>query len=101
MAIDVIGISTGALDADHASVVQQIQSIRDELRRLREEMGQLCTMWEGPARQSFMARFEEDCAYMEAVAAELEDYAGHMEYASREYQKCESNVADFVAAVQI
>ena len=79
----------------------QLQSIREEIGLLREEMDRLCAMWEGPARQAFLAQFEEDCAYMEQVVNHLTDYAEHMEYASREYQKCENHVAEYIAAVQI
>lgn len=101
MADRLIEIETNALDADQRSMSACLQTVKNEIRQLIEEMQQLDSMWEGAAKQAFLAQFQNDCAIMEDICTNLTEYLTSMEKASMEYKKCESDVNDLIRSLRI
>ncbi|HIZ64617.1 MAG TPA: WXG100 family type VII secretion target [Candidatus Blautia pullicola] len=98
---DRIEIETRLLAQDKESIQTQVQRLRTQKNRLQDRMEQLSGMWEGPAKETFLNQFLSDCEYMESFFSELDAYVQAMEYAEKEYNKCENDVAQIVAAIEI
>lgn len=98
---DRIEIETRLLAQDKESIRDQVQQLRKQKDQLQEKMEQLSGMWEGPAKETFLAQFLSDCEYMDSFFSELDTYVQAMEYAEKEYDKCEDDVAQIIAAIEI
>lgn len=101
MSIKYIEVSTDQLDADRGDMETGLQKIREQFNRLFEEMQALDAMWEGTAKQTFQAQFAGDCEIANDVCNNLGKYIESMKNASREYKKCENDVAEIIAAIKI
>ena len=98
---DYIEISTDALDNDRRRMDGELHGIQKELKQLQEEMRQLDAMWEGPAKQTFEAQFMADCEMLDEICDNVSGYISCMDDAGAIYRKCESQVADLVAAIGV
>lgn len=98
---DYIEIDTMALGRDRQTIQSELDRVRTEISRLKEAMVNLGTMWEGPAHDAFMAQFNTDYEFVQEFGNEIGTYIETMEYAQREYQKCESEVNQAIASIRI
>lgn len=98
---DRIEIDTASLRQDRETIQNQTEGVRTGLVRLIEQMEHLSGMWEGPAKENFMVQFQTDCELMQEFLGELDKYVQAMEYAEREYDQCENEAAQLVAAIRI
>lgn len=78
-----------------------MEQVRTEISHLKEKMANLSTMWEGPAHDTFMAQFNTDYEFIQDFVNEIGTYIETMEYAQREYEKCENAVQDAIASIRI
>lgn len=84
-----IEIETNALNSDMEKMSGEIAKIEEELQQLREETEQLAAMWEGSACAAYQSRIGEDMERAALICKELAEYVSCMEYASKEYGRCE------------
>jgi len=98
---DRIEIETSLLAQDKDTIQGEIQSLKTHMTQMREQMEQLSGMWEGPAKEAFMNQFWSDFDYIQSFLTEMDTYTEAMEYAQREYEKCENDVAQIIGAIQI
>lgn len=96
-----IEIETRLLGQDKDTVQEEIQSLKSQTEKLKEQVETLGGMWEGPAKDAFMNQFAEDCEFIESFFAEMDAYVQAMEYAEMEYNKCENEAARIVEAIEI
>lgn len=98
---DRIEIETRSLAQDRDTIQSQTEGLKTKMNQMQEQMERLSGMWEGPAKEAFMTQFQTDYAYMMDFLAEMNKYVQAMTYAENEYNKCENDVAQIVAAIQI
>lgn len=98
---DYIEIDTMALNRDRQAIQSELDKVRSEISRLSEQMAGLGAMWEGPAHKAFMVQFQKDYKYIQTFAEEIRTYIETMEYAQREYQRCEDSVQSAIASIRI
>lgn len=98
---DRIEVETHSLRQDRENIQSQTEGLNIQLGRLLESMERLSGMWEGPAKESFLAQFQTDYQFMQEFLAEMEKYVQAMAFAESEYNKCESDVAQLVASIRI
>ena len=97
---DYIEIDTAALERDRQTIQSELDRVRTGINQLKDKMVNLGSMWEGPAHNAFMAQFNADYEFIQEFENEIEKYIGTMEYAQREYQKCESQVQQTIASIR-
>lgn len=98
---DYIEIETRSLGQDRDNIQNQTEAVRGMLVQLQSSMETLFSMWEGPAKDVFMAQYSTDYEFMQDFLKEMEKYVQAMSYAQEEYDKCENDVAQIVGAIQI
>ena len=98
---DRIEIETSLLAQDKDTIQGEIQSLKTHMTQMREQMEQLSGMWKGPAKEAFMNQFWSDFDYIQSFLTEMDTYTEAMEYAQREYEKCENDVVQIIGAIQI
>lgn len=98
---DYIEIETRSLGQDRDNIQNQTEAVRGKLGQLQSSMENLFSMWEGPAKDAFMAQYSTDYEFMQDFLKEMEKYVQAMSYAQQEYDKCENDVAQIVGAIQI
>lgn len=96
-----IEIETRSLGQDKETIQTQTEGLRSRMSQMLEQMEGLSGMWEGPAKEAFLVQFRNDYAYMQEFLAEMDKYVQAMAYAESEYNKCENDVAQIVAAIRI
>ena len=98
---DYIEIDTAALDRDRRAIQSELSRVRSEIDQLKEKMVNLGTMWDGPAHDAFMAQFYADYEFIQEFENEIEKYIETMEYALKEYQKCDDSVQQAIASIRV
>ncbi|MDO4617061.1 MAG: WXG100 family type VII secretion target [Lachnospiraceae bacterium] len=96
-----IEISTDALNRDRNTIESELDQIRAGVNQLREQMEQLGSMWEGPSHDVFLRQFQADYNYILEFQKQLEEYIAAMEYAGKEYKKCESSVLQAISSIRV
>ena len=87
--------------SQYTVTIQQITSAIDTLTQLNSEFktatsnletteGQLCSMWEGEARDTFDAAFKKDKTQMDNFFNAIEVYAQRLEAAAAKYEQAEA-----------
>ncbi len=98
---DYIEIDTTALNRDRQTIQSELERVRTKINQLREKMVNLGTMWEGPAHNAFMSQFHTDYEFVQEFAGEIKAYLETMEYAEREYERCEDAVRQAVDSIRV
>ena len=98
---DYIEIDTVSLERDRQTIQSELEKVHSGISQLREKMVNLGAMWEGPAHNAFMVQFNADYEFVQEFENELEKYIGTMEYAQKEYQKCENAVHQAIASIRV
>ncbi len=98
---DYIRVSTDNINRDRESIQSELNGIDRAVNDLQQEMQSLSQTWEGPAWQNFQGQVSSDIENMHAVCEKVSGFISHMEYASREYQKCENQVQNLVNSIRV
>lgn len=98
---DYIEIDTLALNRDRQTIQSELDRVRTEISQLQEKMANLGAMWEGPAHNVFMAQFNTDYEFVQEFGNEIGTYIETMEYAQKEYEKCENAVEQAIASIRV
>ncbi|BCN29976.1 WXG100 family type VII secretion target [Anaeromicropila herbilytica] len=96
-----IEISTQILDSDTASMIEELNAVRNQMKSMFDEVIELNTMWEGPANNAFKEQFGIDHATFTELCTSVEKFIECMQFASKEYTKCESSIGQSIAAITL
>ncbi|MBQ9991571.1 MAG: WXG100 family type VII secretion target [Lachnospiraceae bacterium] len=96
-----IEVNTGFLSTDIDTLQNQLDIIRKDLSRMYDAVGLLDSMWDGPANAAFVQQFNQDREGMEGLCQTIEKMIDCMRYARKEYDLCETEVGEIVAAISI
>lgn len=98
---DRIEIDTSLLAQDRDRIQEEVQSLKICIAQVQEQVEQLSDMWEGPAKEAFLNQFWSDCDFIQNFFTEMDTYTEAMEYAQKEYEKCDNDVAQIIGAIEI
>ena len=98
---DYIRVSTENINRDRESIQNELNGIERAVNELHQEMQSLAQTWEGSAWQNFQGLVSSDIENMHTVCGKVSGFLSHMEYAFREYQKCENQVQSLVGNIRI
>ena len=98
---DYIEVDTEAVGRDRQTIQSELKQIQIGMNQLKDEMVNLGGMWEGPAHNAFMTQFYADYELIQEFAGQIEAYIEAMEYAEKEYQKCEREVRQAIASIRV
>ncbi|MBS6395735.1 MAG: WXG100 family type VII secretion target [Clostridiales bacterium] len=101
MAVTYMEIDTEQLHRDIQVLREQTAKAAGSLEELRSELKELHSMWKGMASEVFHRQAGKDCSDMEALIGRMQELAECMEYARREYSRCEGDVIRAVEAVRV
>ncbi len=101
MAENLIEISTEQLQSDINKMTEQQEEALKNTDQMFSTMKELDSMWDGVANEAFQAQFEADYEAMKELCEEVRTLISCMEFAKKEYDQCESAVADAVAAIRV
>lgn len=96
-----IEIETSSLNSDTERISGEIAKIEEELQQLREETERLSSMWEGPACAAYQSRIGAEMEHAALICKQFAEYVSCMEYASREYVKCETAAESMASLIWI
>lgn len=99
MASKEIEVNTDMLASDTNQLTQQLQTARQFIKTMSEDMVQLDSMWDGPANEAFMAQFNNDAQYAEELCKMVEKLIECMENAKKQYDTCEAEVSSLIASI--
>lgn len=96
-----IKVSTQRLNQDRDTIQSEMKDISRSIEELAEEMRLLGQTWEGPAWLAFQNQAAADIENMQMIYEKLSVYISHIEFAVKEYQKCENQVNSLVDSIRI
>lgn len=83
--------------------IRMLEAKRDSLRKsfsiMTNELLDLSSKWEGPAKEAFMAQLSIDMQFIDEVMQCLTDTIDDLTYAKDEYDRCDREVATIVASL--
>jgi WXG100 family type VII secretion target len=96
------------LEVDTSRLRKDIDSLRTHLDGLRKTgdsmmagINALNSMWEGEAKEAFVAQFQTDYEILQSMAEVIESLIKNLEEAGRQYDTCEGNVGSIISAIRI
>lgn len=101
MASNIIEVNTGSLKGDVSEIAAELEKIRRGANQLLNLLGQLETMWEGSAKQTFSAAVRDDVGRLQTLVKAMQVLANKTSDARSEYDKCENSVAQIVASIKV
>lgn len=96
-----IEIDTGVLQGDIGTMNSNVRELRQRISELEGEEAELSSMWIGAANAAFRKQFAVDMEFMKEVAETVDKLIACMEFAKKEYDKCENEVGDLIASIRI
>lgn len=101
MAVSYIEIDTEQLKRDTQELIENRNHAEAALKEMIQEIEELNTMWSGKANRAFRVQFTNDVTQMNELLDKMDKLADCMEYAEREYVKCENEVRSMVDSIRI
>ena len=101
MAKTIIEVNTNTLKSDVSNIEARIRSLRSEAANLRNTADQLGSMWEGPAKQAFMAAVQADLSKLENLIKAMERFTNQTSECQVEYDKCEQAVSSIISSIRV
>ncbi len=99
--MDRIQIDTNRLREETEKLDQCRVDLSAQVKRLYDDVAQLNTMWTGKANAAFNAQFHLDQQTLEEICQALQKFAGDLNTAAVEYDRCDQEIGELVASVQI
>ena len=101
MATKVIEVSTEYLGKDINNLKNTLTSLKQDKRRMTEEIEEHNTMWKGPANETFVKQFLSDSTSFDNLIGVLDRMIREMEHAKAEYEKCDNKVREILRMLRI
>lgn len=80
------------------SLVAQLENLRT---KVFDELAALNSMWEGPAHEGLIARFEADNEFTVEFLRFLQNLKVNYDEAHKAYSDCEAQVADTIGSMNL
>lgn len=96
-----ISIDTSILSSDISSLNSQVKEARNQMNQMVNSMIELDAMWDGEANQEFVKQFQYDVESAEGLFESLEQIIESIEYAKKEYDKCDNDVEGIIASIVV
>ena len=101
MAVSYIEIDTDQLKRDTQELIGSRRNAEAALNEMIQEIEELNAMWSGRANDAFRTQFANDVTMMNELLDKMKALAECMEFAAREYIKCEGEVKSMVDNIRI
>lgn len=101
MAASKIRVNTDSLDRTSKELQEKLNQIRKRMEQISDDMGTLNSMWEGDAHEAFQQRVTEDIQFLSEACDSMQGIINYESNAVTEYNKCEQQVSDLIAQIQI
>lgn len=88
------------LNVDINNARHSLEYIKNNIKRMFDEIKELDAMWDGEANESFNIQFNSDYEMMLDVCKNIERNINSMEFAKQEYAKCENSISSAVQALK-
>ena len=96
-----IEVNTVTLRSDVSGIEEELRGIRQGADRLEQLLRELESMWDGSAKQAFSAAVADDLRRLRELAAAMEDFTEKTDEVRREYDRCESEIAQIVSSIRV
>ena len=101
MAGNLIEVNTSTLKSDISTIYAEINSLKNDVTRLRSAESQLSSMWDGNAKNAFIAAVNDDIQRLEELIGALSKFTDKTDTSRSEYEKCETSVASIIASIKV
>lgn len=101
MAGTMIEVNTSTLRSDVSAISAEISGLKNDVERLKSTADQLSTMWDGNAKNAFIAAVNDDIKRLEELISAIGKFTDKTDSSRAEYEKCENAVAGIVAAIRV
>lgn len=100
--------NTGRVEIETDRLKRDIDSLREHLNKMKKKGQEMMTgieslssMWEGEAKNTFLAQFKADYRTLQNMEKVIEDLISDLEYAREKYNKCESDVNSTINSIRV
>lgn len=94
-------IETQKLQTDIDSLRIHLNDMRKTGDNMMAGVNALSSMWEGEAKNAFVAQFQSDYEFLRSMEDIIEDLIQNLEEARQKYDICENNVASIINEIRI
>lgn len=101
MADAILEVNTSTLKSDVSTIHGEFSGLRTDVQKLRTTAAQLSSMWEGSAKNAFIAAVNDDIARLEDLIRVMGNYTDKTDASRAEYDKCENAVTGVVSAIKV
>lgn len=101
MAGTVIEVNTSTLRSDISTIEGEINSLKSDVKSLRTTANQLSSMWDGNAKNAFIAAVNDDIRRLEDLIGAIGKFTDKTDTSRVEYEKCENAVAGIISAIRV
>lgn len=98
---DRIEINIGTLDGDIRSMEEELKALQVEIKAAYDSVQELNGMWKGPAHDTYIQRFQQDKAAMDAICEDIKSIIDFMENAKIGYRSCEAEVSEEIDQIKM
>ncbi|MCD8012058.1 MAG: WXG100 family type VII secretion target [Lachnospiraceae bacterium] len=98
---DTIKVNTTSLTRTKKEIRAGLAKIRSEMEGLSSDVETLNSMWDGEAHAAFVNGVTEDMSLLSEVCKDLQSIVEYEESAVSEYKKCEQEVSDRIAQIDL
>ena len=96
-----IAVNTGTLAKTVGDLNADLEKVRSNIEKMYEAVAALDNTWDGPSNEVFRAMFMADKSAMEEICKGLKKIIDSMDTAKKEYELCENDVSQIVAAIKV
>ena len=96
-----IEVNTATLKSDVSTIEGELRALRSGATKLRNTAEQLGRMWDGAAKEAFMAAVRDDLNRLENLIKALETFTDQTAEIRQEYDNCETTVEQIIASIRV
>ncbi len=94
-------VETRRLQSDISDLRTRLANMRRIGEAMMAGINALNSMWEGEAKNAFVAQFQTDYETLNSMAEVIEDLIKDLEQAREQYDTCESRVGSIVSGIRV
>ena len=100
-AITRLEIETSRLQKDIDGLRTHLDGLRKTGDSMMAGINALNSMWEGEAKNAFVAQFQSDYETLKSMAEVIESLIKNLEEARQQYDTCENQVGSIIDAIRV
>ena len=101
MSAEKIRVNTDSLKHTQENVKSRLDGIKKDIENVTLKMSALNSVWTGTAHDTFVNEVNSDLAILNSVCDEIQAIINYEGNAVTEYNKCEKQVSDLIAQINI